>query len=132
MNVTDPIADFLTSLRNGLRARHKSVEVPASKLKLQMATILRDEGYIAGFRMVEEGARKRIEVRLKYGLNNEPIISSIQRVSRPGRRVYVASHKVPRVLGGMGINILTTPKGLMTGRAARKENVGGEILCEIW
>jgi small subunit ribosomal protein S8 len=132
MNVTDPIADFLTSLRNGLRARHKSVEVPASKLKLQMATILRDEGYIAGFRMVEEGARKRIEVRLKYGTNNEPIISSIQRVSRPGRRVYVASHKVPRVLGGMGINILTTPKGLMTGRAARKENVGGEILCEIW
>jgi small subunit ribosomal protein S8 len=132
MNVTDPIADFLTSLRNGLRARHKSVEVPASKLKLQMATILRDEGYIAGFRLVEEGARKRIEVRLKYGLNNEPIISSIQRVSRPGRRVYVASHKVPRVLGGMGINILTTPKGLMTGRAAKKENVGGEILCEIW
>ena len=132
MNVTDPIADFLTSLRNGLRARHKSVEVPASKLKLQRATILRDEGYIAGFRMVEEGARKRIEVRLKYGTNNEPIISSIQRVSRPGRRVYVASHKVPRVLGGMGINILTTPKGLMTGRTARKENVGGEILCEIW
>jgi small subunit ribosomal protein S8 len=132
MNVTDPIADFLTSIRNGLRARHKSVEVPASKLKLQMATILRDEGYIAGFRTIEEGARKRIEVRLKYGLNNEPIISSIQRVSRPGRRVYVASHKVPRVLGGMGINILTTPKGLMTGRSARKENVGGEILCEIW
>jgi small subunit ribosomal protein S8 len=132
MNVTDPIADFLTSLRNGLRARHKSVEVPASKLKLQMATILRDEGYIAGFRLVEEGAGKRIEVRLKYGNNNEPIISSIQRVSRPGRRVYTASHKVPRVLGGMGINILTTPKGLMTGRTAKKENVGGEILCEIW
>ena len=132
MNVTDPIADFLTSLRNGLRARHKSVEVPASKLKVQMATILRDEGYIAGFRMIEEGARKRMELRLKYGANNEPIISSIQRVSRPGRRVYVGSHKVPRVLGGMGINILTTPKGLMTGRAARKENVGGEILCEIW
>ncbi len=132
MNVTDPIADFLTSIRNGLRARHKSVEIAASKLKLQMATILRDEGYIAGFRLVEDGARKRIEVRLKYGTNNEPIISSIQRVSRPGRRVYVGSTKVPRVLGGIGINILTTPKGLMTGRAARKENVGGEILCEIW
>ncbi len=132
MNVTDPIADFLTSLRNGLRARHKSVEVRSSKLKLQMAVILRDEGYIAGFRQIEEGPRKRIEVRLKYGLNNEPIISNIQRVSRPGRRVYVGSQEVPRVLGGMGINILTTPKGLMTGRAARKENVGGEILCEIW
>src|ERR1019366_6351382 len=124
--VTDPLAAFLPSLRPGLRARHTGVEVPASKLPLQMATILRDEGYIAGFRMVEEGARKRIEVRLKYGTNNEPIISSIQRVSRPGRRVSVASHKVPRVLGGMGINILTTPKGLMTGRTARKENVGGE------
>ena len=132
MNITDPIADFLTSLRNGLRARHKTIEVPSSKLKLQMATILRDEGYIAGFKLMEDGPRKRIEVRLKYGSNNEPIISNIQRVSRPGRRVYVGSRSVPRVLGGMGINILTTPKGLMTGRAAKHENVGGEILCEIW
>ncbi len=97
-----------------------------------MAQILRDEGYIAGFRQMEEGPRKRIEIRLKYGANNEPIISSIQRVSRPGRRIYVGSREVPRVLGGMGINILTTPKGLMTGQAARKARVGGEILCEVW
>jgi small subunit ribosomal protein S8 len=132
MNVTDPIADFLTSIRNALRARHKLVEVPSSKLKMQMAQILRDEGYIAGFRLVEDGARKRIEVRLKYSAANEPIITRIQRVSRPGRRVYVGSREVPRVLGGMGINILTTPKGVMTGASARKQHVGGEILCEIW
>lgn len=132
MNVTDPIADFLTCIRNGLRARHKSVEMPSSRLKLQMAQILRDEGYIAGFRLMEEGAQKRIEVRLKYGSNNEPIISNLQRVSRPGRRVYVGGREVPRVLGGMGINILTTPKGVMTGKTARQQRVGGEILCEVW
>ena len=132
MNVTDPIADFLTSLRNGMRARHKTVEMPGSKLKLQMAAILRDEGYIAGYREVAEGAKRRIELRLKYGSNSEPIITRIQRVSRPGRRVYVGSREVPKVLGGMGISILTTPKGLMTGRSARKEHVGGEVLCEVW
>ncbi|SRR5258706_654331 len=132
MNVTDPIADFLTSLRNGLRARHKTVEVPASRLKTQMAAILRDEGYIAGFREVADGQKKRIELRLKYSNNNEPIITRIQRISRPGRRVYVGSREVPKVLGGMGISILTTPKGLMTGKAARKEHVGGEVLCEVW
>jgi len=132
MNVTDPIADFLTRIRNGLRARHKTVEIPSSKLKLQIAQILREEGYIAGFRLMEEGARKRIEVRLKYGSNNEPIISNLQRISRPGRRVYVGSRQVPRVLGGMGINILTTPKGVMTGKSARQQHVGGEILCEVW
>ena len=132
MNVTDPIADFLTSLRNGLRARHKTVEVPASRLKAQMAAILRDEGYIAGFREVADGVHKRIELRLKYSSNNEPIITRIQRISRPGRRVYVGSREVPKVLGGMGISILTTPKGLMTGKAARKEHVGGEVLCEVW
>lgn len=132
MNVTDPIADFLTCIRNGLRARHKTVEVPSSKLKMQLAQILRDEGYIAGFRLIEEGPQKRIELKLKYGANNEPIISNIQRVSRPGRRVYVGNRQVPRVLGGMGINILTTPKGVMTGKAARLERVGGEILCEVW
>src|SRR5713226_2144664 len=125
MNVTDPIADFLTSLRNGMRARHKTVELPSSRLKLQLAAILRDEGYIAGYREVAEGAKKRIELRLKYGSDNEPIITRIQRISRPGRRVYVVRREVPRVLGGMGINILATPKGGMTGKSARKEHVGG-------
>lgn len=132
MNVTDPIADFLTVIRNGLRARHKSVETPSSKLKVQMAQILRDEGYIASFRLMEEGNKKRVELRMKYSANNEPTISHIQRVSRPGRRVYVGSREVPKVLGGMGISILTTPKGVMTGKAARQQRVGGEVLCEIW
>ena len=132
MNVTDPIADFLTVIRNGLRARHKSVETPSSKLKVQMAQILRDEGYIASFRLMEEGTKKRVELRMKYGANNEPTISHIQRVSRPGRRVYVGSREVPKVLGGMGISILTTPKGVMTGKSARQQKVGGEVLCEIW
>ena len=132
MNVTDPIADFLTVIRNGLRARHKSVETPSSKLKVQMAQILRDEGYIASFRLMEEGNKKRVELRMKYSANNEPTISHIQRVSRPGRRVYVGSRDVPKVLGGMGISILTTPKGVMTGKSARQQRVGGEVLCEIW
>ncbi len=132
MSASDPIADFLTQIRNALGSRHKSVEIPASKLKLEIARILKEEGYIAGYRLVEEGAHKRIEVRLKYGSDNQPIISTIQRVSRPGRRVYVSSREVPRVMGGLGINILTTPRGVMTGRAARQGRVGGEVLCELW
>ena len=132
MNVTDPIADFLTQIRNALRARHKTVESPVSKLKLEIARILKEEGYIAGFKLVEEGAHKRIEVRLKYSNANDPIISTIQRVSRPGRRIYVGHEAVPRVMGGLGINILTTPRGVMTGRAARQAGVGGEVLCEVW
>jgi small subunit ribosomal protein S8 len=132
MNVTDPIADFLTTIRNALRARHKSLEAPASRLKLEIARILKEEGYIAGFRLMEDGPYKRIEVKLKYGTDNTPIISTIQRVSRPGRRVYVGHEEVPRVMGGLGINILTTPRGVMTGRAARQAGVGGEVLCEIW
>jgi small subunit ribosomal protein S8 len=132
MSASDPIADFLTHIRNGLRGRHKAVEFPASKLKQEIARILKEEGYIAGYRMIEEGVHKRIELRLKYGADNQPIISTIQRVSRPGRRVYVGSQEVPRVMGGLGINILTTPRGVMTGRAARQQRVGGELLCEIW
>ncbi len=132
MNSTDPIADFLTQIRNALRAKHKAVEAPASKLKLEIARILKEEGYIAGYKLVEEGVRKRIEVRLKYGSDNAPVLSTIQRVSRPGRRVYVGHQEVPRVMGGLGINILTTPRGVMTGRAARRQGVGGEVLCELW
>lgn len=132
MNVTDPIADFLTQLRNALRARHKTVDVPASRLKLDIARILKDEGYIAGFRLIEEGVHKRIEVKLKYGNDNAPVITAIQRISTPGRRVYVGYHDVPKVMGGLGINILTTPQGVMTGRAARQARVGGEVLCEVW
>ena len=132
MNVTDPIADFLTRVRNALRAHHKTVESPASKLKIQIAQILRDEGYISGYRVTEDGAKRHIELRLKYGPSNEPVISNIQRVSRPGCRVYVGSREVPKVLGGLGVNILSTPRGVMTGRNARRQRVGGEILCEVW
>ena len=132
MSVTDTIGDFLTHVRNALRARHKSVEAPSSKLKLEIARILKEEGYIAAYRVIEEGPHKKIEIRLKYGADNLPVISTIQRVSRPGRRVYVGYEEVPRVMGGLGINILTTPRGVMTGRAARQHQVGGEVLCELW
>src|SRR5580704_4783741 len=126
MMTTDPIADMLTRIRNGLQARHPKVDVPASRLKTDIAKILRDEGYIANFKLTEEGTKKSIRIYLKYTPGNMPVIS------RPGCRVYVGSKKVPRVLGGLGINILTTPRGVMTGSSARKEGVGGEVLCHVW
>jgi small subunit ribosomal protein S8 len=130
--INDPIADMLTRVRNALAARHPKVDVPASKLKGEIARILKEEGYILNFKQVEDGARRSIRLYLKYTPGNAPVISRIERVSRPGCRVYVGSRSVPRVLGGMGINILTTPRGVMTGAAARKEGVGGEVLCQIW
>lgn len=132
MNLTDPVADFLTRVRNAIRARQQKVDVPASKLKLEIARILKEEGYIANFKATEEEGKRLLRVYLKYGSNNEPTISNVQRVSRPGCRVYVGRNEIPRVLGGLGINILTTPRGVMTGKNARKQGVGGEILCEIW
>jgi small subunit ribosomal protein S8 len=132
MTTSDPIADMLTRIRNGLSAKHAKVDVPASRLKTDIAKILKDEGYIANYKLTEDGTRKSIRIYLKYTLGNEPAISRIERVSRPGCRVFVGSKGVPRVLGGLGINILTTPRGVMTGSAARKENVGGEILCHVW
>ncbi|HEX9119527.1 MAG TPA: 30S ribosomal protein S8 [Terriglobales bacterium] len=132
MSLTDPVADFLTRIRNGIRARLQKVDVPASKLKLELARILKEEGFISNFKATEEEGRKVLRVYLKYGNNNEAAISRLQRVSSPGCRVYVGHDEIPRVLGGMGINILTTPRGVMTGRDARKQGVGGEILCEIY
>jgi small subunit ribosomal protein S8 len=132
MSLTDPVADFLTRIRNGIRARQQKVDVPASKLKLELARILKEEGFISNFKSTEEEGRKVLRVYLKYGNNNEAAISRLQRVSSPGCRVYVGHNEIPRVLGGMGINILTTPRGVMTGREARKQGVGGEILCEIY
>ena len=132
MSLTDPVADFLTRIRNGIRARQQKVDVPASKLKLELARILKEEGFISNFKSVEEEGRKVLRVYLKYGSNNEAAISRLQRVSSPGCRVYVGHDEIPRVLGGMGINILTTPRGVMTGREARKQGVGGEVLCEIY
>jgi len=129
---SDPIADMLTRVRNAIQARHPKVDVPASKLKAEIARILKEEGYIANFKVAEEGVKKTIKIYLKYSTGNEPVISAIERVSRPGCRVYVGQTDIPRVLGGMGINILTTPKGVMTGRQARRQGLGGELLCEIW
>ncbi len=130
--LSDPISDMLTRLRNALSARHPKVDVPASKLKTELARILKEEGYILNYKLTEEGARRFIRLYLKYTPGNQPVISHIERVSRPGCRVYVGSQEIPHVLGGLGVNILTTPRGVMTGSAARKDGVGGEVLCQIW
>ncbi|MBM3812382.1 MAG: 30S ribosomal protein S8 [Acidimicrobiia bacterium] len=130
--ISDPIADMLTRIRNALAARHPKVDVPSSKLKLEIARILKDEGYVLNYKLVEEGPAKTIRIYLKYNGSNLPVISRIERVSRPGCRIYVGGTDVPRVLGGLGINILTTSRGVMTGAEARKTGVGGEVLCQIW
>lgn len=132
MNLTDPVADFLTRIRNAHRARHQKMDVPASRLKSEIARILKEEGYIANYKPVEENGQNLLRVYLKYGANNEAAIRDLQRVSRPGCRVYVGKDEIRRVQGGLGISIMTTPKGVMTGRQARREGVGGEILCEVW
>jgi small subunit ribosomal protein S8 len=137
--MTDPISDMLTRIRNAVAAKHTRVDMPASKLKAEIARILQDEGYIQGFSVIEEPSRKTgrqprrlIRVFLKYGPKGERVISGIERISRPGRRVYLGVEDVPTVLGGLGTSILTTPRGVMTGRAARKAGVGGEVLCNVW
>jgi small subunit ribosomal protein S8 len=132
MNLTDPVADFLTRIRNSIRARHQKLDVPASKLKAEIARILKEEGYIANYKLAEEEGQKLLRVYLKYGPNNEAVIRDLKRVSRPGCRVYIGKDEIKRVQGGLGISIMTTPKGVMTGRQARREGVGGEILCEVW
>ncbi|MFL6437201.1 MAG: 30S ribosomal protein S8 [Terriglobales bacterium] len=132
MSLTDPVADLLTRIRNAINARQQKLDVPTSKLKLEIARILKEEGYLSNFKATEEGGRKVLRLYIKYGSNNDAAISNLARVSRPGCRVYVGHTEIPRVLGGLGINILTTPKGVMTGRQARKSGIGGEILCEVW
>src|ERR1700691_4459810 len=129
---SDPIADMLTRVRNAIQARHPKVDVPASKLKTEIARILKEEGYIANFKVADEGVKKTIKIYLKYHRGTTPVISAIERVSRPGCRVYVGQMDIPRVLGGMGINILTTARGVMTGRDAHKEHIGGGILFRLW
>ena len=129
--VTDPIADMLTRIRNGIQARHPRVDMPSSKLKVEVARILKEEGYISNFKLGDEGKKKVLKVFLKYGSDGTSAISSLDRVSKPGRRVYVSVHTVPRILGGLGVSILTTPRGVLTGKAARKAGVGGEVLCNV-
>jgi small subunit ribosomal protein S8 len=135
--MTDPIADMLTRIRNATRAKHTRVDVPASKVKLEIARILESEGYIQGFKMVDHSTRrgavtKTLRLALKYGPRGERVISGIERVSRPGRRVYTGRDEVAPVLGGLGTSILTTSRGVMTGREALKVGVGGEVLCNVW
>ena len=135
--MTDPIADMLTRIRNATIARHTRVDVPASTLKLEIAKILEHEGYIQSFKLVDPtaeagGVQKAIRIALKYGPRGERVITGIERVSRPGRRVYFGREDVPTVLGGLGTSILTTSRGVMTGREARKQGVGGEVLCNVW
>jgi small subunit ribosomal protein S8 len=137
--MTDPISDMLTRIRNAVTAKHTRVDLPASKLKAEIARILQDEGYIQGFRLVEAAAERTgsqprpvIRLFLKYGPHGEKVISGLERISRPGRRVYLGVEDVPTVLGGLGTSILTTSRGVMTGRAAKKAGVGGEVLCNVW
>ncbi|SRR5690348_1462287 len=133
MSVTDPVADLLTRIRNAVHARHAKVDVPVSKLKLEIVRILRDEGYVANYKVESDAAsRPTLRVYLKYDSGDQPVISNLQRVSKPGCRIYVGRKEIRPVLGGMGINILSTPRGVMTGRQARKIGVGGELLCEVW
>src|SRR5262245_28192518 len=131
--MTDPIADMLTRIRNAVSAKHTRVDMPASRLKAEIARILQDEGYIQGFKLLEDaGPFKTLRLFLKYGPHGEKLITGVQRISRPGRRVYFGKEDVPEVLGGLGTSILTTSRGVMTGKAAVKAGVGGEVLCNVW
>ena len=129
---SDPIADFLTRIRNASRAEHEKVDIPSSKLKLRLAEILKDEGFIKNFRVIEDNKQGTLRVYLKYGAGSEKIISGIVRVSRPGRRVYVTKDRIPSLLGGMGVAILSTSAGVMTDRQVRKQHLGGEVLAYVW
>lgn len=130
--MTDPIADMLTRIRNAYAAKHQKVDVPLSKLKVEIARILREEGFINNYKVIGEGVRRSIRVYLRYGPKGEQVMSKLDRVSKPGCRVYVGSAAIPSVLGGMGVNILSTSRGLMSDRKARREKIGGEILCRVY
>lgn len=132
MVMTDPIADMLTRIRNATRQRHEKVYIPLSKMKLEIARILKERGFIVDYRVVGEGIRKSICVYLRYTKEEEPAIVGIQRVSKPGRRIYVGKDSIPRVMGGIGVAILSTSSGIMSDREARRKGVGGEILCYVW
>ena len=130
--MTDTIADMLTRIRNALIAKHDSVEIPASTMKKAIAQILVDEGYIKSFEVIADGEKKTIRIQLKYGANKQRVIVGIKRISRPGLRVYARKDEMPKVLGGLGIAIVSTSRGVMTDREARKQGVGGEVLASVW
>ena len=130
--VTDPVADMLTRIRNGSLAEHEKVDIPSSKLRVRLAEILKEEGFIKNFRLIEDKRQGVLRVYLKYGPGQERVISGLRRVSKPGKRMYVGADRIPSVLGGMGVAILSTPQGVLTDRESRKAKVGGEILCYVW
>jgi small subunit ribosomal protein S8 len=129
---TDPIADYLTRLRNGIMAGHDAVVVPASKMKERLSAILKQEGYIHGYKAVEHEGRDYLIIQVKYVKTGEPVIHGLKRISSPGLRIYAGVKEITEVQGGLGISILTTPKGLLTGKDARKQNLGGEVLAHVW
>ena len=129
---SDPIADMLTRIRNGQSARHSKVEIPGSKVKIELARILKEEGYVSNYRVANDDNKQVLKVYLKYQGDHKPVITRLTRVSKPSRRVYVDSRNIPKVIGGMGICVLTTSQGVMTGRHAREKGVGGEVLCTVY
>ncbi len=132
MQITDPIADMLTRIRNANSAKHETVDIPASNMKKAIAEILNEEGYIKSYQIIEDGKQGVIRIALKYGPSKERVISGLKRVSKPGLRIYAGAEELPRVLKGLGIAVISTSRGIMTDKAARKENIGGEVLAFIW
>ena len=132
MHITDPVADMLTRIRNAVSAKHDTVDVPASNMKKSIAQILLDEGYIKNFQIVDDGTQGKIHITLKYNAGKEKVITGLRRVSKPGLRVYVGADELPRVLGGLGTAIISTSRGVMTDRDARKEGIGGEVIAYLW
>ena len=132
MAVSDPIADFLNRIKNGQKARFDKVDIPASRMKANLARILKEEGYVKNYKLIKDDKQGIIRVLIKYGENREGAITGIKRVSKPGCRVYVGHDEIPRVMNGMGISIVSTSKGVLTDRQARKDGIGGELLCSVW
>ena len=132
MTMTDPVADMLTRIRNANTACHETVEIPASKMKKSIAEILLNEGFIKGFEVIDDNKQGIIKVEMKYGQNKEKVINGIKKISKPGLKVYAKANEIPRVLGGLGIAIISTSKGIMSDKEARKQGVGGEVICYVW
>jgi small subunit ribosomal protein S8 len=132
MTMTDPIADMLTRIRNANVVKHETVDVPASNIKKELSRILLEEGFIRGYDVIEDGKQGIIRIQLKYGQSGERVISGLKRISKPGMRVYAAKDEIPKVLNGLGISVISTSKGMVTDKQARKENVGGEVICYVW
>ena len=132
MTMTDPIADMLTRIRNANTVKHETVDVPASNIKKEIVRILLEEGFVRGYDVIEDGKQGIIRIQLKYGQEGERVITGLKKISKPGMRVYAANHEIPKVLNGLGISVISTSKGILTDKQARKENVGGEVICYVW